>query len=197
MNTVNDGRPDITVFPGVYPPSEDTYLLLDSLDIMENDSFLEVGCGTGLISITVAKRTNSVVCIDSSIDAVQNTQENLRRNRLHHRCHIIESDLLCALSPSAKFSLIVFNPPYLPDDEDHTSLDHALVGGETGVEITQRFIGQAVEHLVSGGRVYVVVSSLANVDSIRKTMSGHGLAVELVSEESMFFEKIQVLKGVL
>jgi release factor glutamine methyltransferase len=194
---VDDEQLDITVFPGVYPPSEDTYLLLDSLMIGEDDSFLEVGCGTGLISITVARKANRVVCIDSSIDAVQNTLENLRRNRLHQRCHIIESDLLSALSSSAKFSLIVFNPPYLPDDEDLTDLDHALVGGESGVEITQRFIGQAVKHLMGGGRIYVVVSSLANVDSIRRTMIEYGLAVETVSEESMFFEKIQVLKGTL
>jgi len=197
VSIVDDGRPDIIVFPGVYPPSEDTYLLLDALDIRDDDSFLEVGCGTGFISVTVARRINNAVCIDTSLDAVLNTQENLRRNNLHRKCHVIESDLLDALSPSAKFSLIVFNPPYLPDDDEDTDLDHALVGGETGVEITQRFIEQAIEHLTSEGRVYVVVSSLANIDSIFQTMVKHRLTIDTVSEEPMFFEKIQVLRGTL
>jgi release factor glutamine methyltransferase len=190
-------RPEITVFSGVYPPSEDTYLLLDSLDIRKEDTFLEVGCGTGVISVSVAGQIERVVCLDSSFDAVRNTKENLRRNNISHRCHVIEADLLSALSPSVKFSLIVFNPPYLPQDETHTDLDQALVGGETGTETTQRFIRQAVEHLLKNGRVYVVVSSLANIDSIQQTMIDSGLSVGIVSEASLFFEKIQVLRGVL
>lgn len=197
MRRVDDEIPDIVVFPGVYPPSEDTYLLLDSLDIRQEDSFLEIGCGTGFITINVARKTHSVVCIDISLDAVKNTFENLKRNNLSERCHIIQSDLLGALSPSVKFSLIVFNPPYLPEDQYVTELDHSFVGGETGIELTIRFINQAVEHLMEKGRIYVVVSNLANIDSIQRKMIDCGLDVALISEESMFFEKIQVLKGTL
>jgi hypothetical protein len=48
-----------------------------------------------------------------------------------------------------------------------------------------------------GGRVYVVVSTLADHEAIQKTMEACGLLVEKVSEEPMFFEKIQVLMGTL
>jgi len=194
---VDKDRPNITVFPGVYPPSEDTYLLLDSLDIRKDDEFLEVGCGAGLITLTAAKKAHSIVSVDSSFDAVHNTLENLKRNDLHNNYHVIESDLLGALAPSAKFSLIVFNPPYLPQDGEHSDLDHALVGGQTGTELTQRFVRQAVDHLLRGGRIFVVVSNLANIELIRKTMTECGFMVEAVSEESLFFEKIQVLRGIL
>lgn len=194
---VNDDRPNITVFPGVYPPSEDTYLLLDALDIKQNDVFLEVGCGAGLITLVAAKRTSSIVSVDSSFEAVHNTLENLKRNDLYYNCHVVESDLLGALAPSVKFSLIVFNPPYLPQDDEHTDQDHALVGGQTGTELTQRFVKQAADHLLRGGRIFVVVSNLAAIESIRKTMIECGFTVEMVSEESLFFEKIQVLRGIL
>ena len=187
----------IIVYPDVYPPSEDTYLLLDALEIKSDDVFLEIGCGAGLITMTVSKKSRSVVSVDSSFDAVHNTVENLRSNNLYYNCHVFEADLLSAITPSAKFSLIVFNPPYLPQDDDHTDLDHALIGGLKGTELTQRFIRQAVEHLVIGGRVFVVVSNLTDIDLIRETMRECGLSVETVSEASMFFEKIQVLKGVL
>ena len=194
---MDDERYDITVFSSVYPPSEDTYLLLDAIEFRPDDLFLEVGCGAGLITLAAAKRTRSVVGIDSSLEAVQNTLENLRRNDLYHNYHIIESDLLGAIAPAVKFSLIVFNPPYLPQDDEHTDLDHSLVGGQMGTELTKRFIRQAVEHLESEGRMFVVVSSLADIDSIRKTMIECGLEVELVSEKPLFFEKIQVLRGIL
>ena len=194
---VDEDRPNIIVFPGVYPPSEDTYLLIDALDIRQDDVFLEVGCGAGLISLTAAKHTCNIVSVDSSLEAVRNTLENLQRNDLSNNCHIVESDLLGALAPSAKFSLIVFNPPYLPQDDEYTDLDHALVGGQTGTELTVRFVKQAVDHLVSGGRIYVVVSNLANKESIQKTMIECGFVVETVSEKPLFFEKIQVLRGIL
>ena len=194
---VDEDRPNITVFPGVYPPSEDTYLLLDSLDIKQDDEFLEVGCGAGLITLTAAKKTRSIVSVDSSFEAVRNTLENLKKNNLYNDCHVIEADLFGAFSPSVKFSLIVFNPPYLPLDNEHTNLDHALVGGQVGTELTERFVKQAARHLLRGGRVYVVVSNLANIDSIRKTMIECGFVVDTVSEESLFFEKIQVLRGIL
>jgi release factor glutamine methyltransferase len=197
VKKVDDEKHNITVFPGVYPPSEDTYLLLDAIAIRPDDVFLEVGCGAGLITLAAAKRTRSVVSIDSSFEAVHNTLENLKRNDLYNTCHVIESDLLCAIAPTVKFSLIIFNPPYLPQDDERTNLDHALIGGQTGTELTRRFIKQAVGHLVSGGRVFVIVSNLADADSVRKAMNECGLVVDAVSEKSLFFEKIQVLRGVL
>ncbi len=188
---------DFTVFSGVYPPSGDTYLLLDSIEVGSNDMFLEVGCGAGLITLKGAREARSAVAVDVSLDAVRNTKENLRRVGLEHKCVVFQSDLLTSLNSLAKFSLIVFNPPYLPADDMSTSLDHALIGGETGAEVTRRFIPQAVEHLVRDGRLFVVVSTLADSDSIRSKMSECGLRVEMVSEEPLFFEKIQVLKGTL
>jgi len=194
---VGSDKPSIIVFPGVYPPSEDTYLLLDALDIRQEDVFLEVGCGAGLITLTAARQTQNVVSVDSSFEAVHNTLENLKRFDLSNNCQIIESDLLGALAPSTKFSMIVFNPPYLPQDDEHTTLDHALIGGQTGTELTQRFVRQAAEHLLREGRVFVVVSNLSNVDSIRETMIACGFMIDTVAEESLFFEKIQVLRGIL
>ncbi len=197
MRILDEGRPDIIVFPGVYPPSEDTYLLLDSLDIKVDDTFLEVGCGAGLITVAATKLAHRVVGIDSAYDAVRNTWENLRRNDLSRNCHVVEADLLTAFAPTVRFSVIVFNPPYLPQDDEHTELDHALVGGQMGIELTQRFVRQAVSHLLEGGRVFVVVSNLANIEAIKQTMVDCGFTVTAVSEASLFFEKIQVLRGIL
>lgn len=197
MTTVDDEQHEITIFSGVYPPSEDTYLLFDAIDIKPEDEFLEIGCGAGLITLNAAVKAHSVMGIDSSLEAVRNTLENLRRNDLCNNCNVIESDLLGALAPTVKFSLIVFNPPYLPQDDEHTGLDHALIGGQTGTELTLRFIRQAVGHLTSKGRMFLVVSSLSDIDSIREAMTECGLSVDVVSEKSLFFEKIQVLRGIL
>jgi release factor glutamine methyltransferase len=180
---------------GVYPPAEDTYLLLDAIELESTDSFLEVGCGAGLISMAAAEVAKSVVAIDISLNAVRNTIENMRLNSITERSGIIQSDLLGALARDARFSVIAFNPPYLPEDDSVTEMDHAFVGGGSGVELTERFILQAISHLERNGRIYIVVSSLADIERISDFMESQGLKVNSIAEASLFFESIRVLQG--
>ncbi|TFH09985.1 MAG: methyltransferase domain-containing protein [Candidatus Thorarchaeota archaeon] len=187
---------DFDVLEGVYPPEADTYLLLDAIAIDSMDSVLDVGCGAGLASLIAATKAKRVVSIDISFLAVRNTSENLRRNGLEQNVSVLQSDLFIGLSNEAKFTMIMFNPPYLPADEMNTTMDHALIGGAEGSELTERFLKEAASHMVHNGRLYVVISSLENNDAIIKAFNENNFQVEQVNEISLFFEKIQVLKGI-
>ncbi len=46
--------PDISIIecPYVYPPKEDTFLLLKNIDVGPGEPVLEMGCGTGLITVS-------------------------------------------------------------------------------------------------------------------------------------------------
>ena len=187
---------DLVVFEGVYPPSEDSYLLLDSVRFRSDDIVLDVGCGAGLMTLAAATRVKRVLSIDISLEAVKNTKENLKQNNLGHNVSLIQSNLLSPFSQNTKFSLIFFNPPYLPEDEDSTDIDHAFVGGVRGIELTERFISEATQHLIKGGRIYVVVSSLSDIDGVISTLEENDFDIFHEKETSMFFEKIQVLRGV-
>ena len=46
---------DIAEDPEVYPPSDDSILLIESLDVVPGEKVLEVGCGSGVVSIHCAK----------------------------------------------------------------------------------------------------------------------------------------------
>ncbi|UCH04705.1 MAG: methyltransferase [Candidatus Thorarchaeota archaeon] len=179
----------------VYPPSDDTYLLLDAIELGPSDSFLEIGCGSGLLSVAAARTSRRVVATDISLEAVRNTRENLIRNSLDHRCSVIQSDLLSAIDPNSKFSIIAFNPPYLPKDEHTSDMDRALVGGTVGVEMTERFLSEVSSYLESQGSVYVVASSLADLERVEAAMLKNGLRVERTATKRLFFEILQVLRG--
>lgn len=188
---------DFILFDDVYPPSEDTFLLLDSIDVSKDDTVLEVGCGSGFITVNLCKIVEKMVALDISLDAVRNTQENLRRNNLFHKCELIQSNLLNGLDTKCKFSVIIFNSPYLPKDNFETKMDRSLVGGSVGTEVTERFIHESVMHLQHNGSLYVVVSSLADISRVRQILCQNGFQITTVAEENGFFETLYVLKGVL
>ena len=194
---VGDFGLDLTVYPGVYPPSDDSYLLIDSIEFQPDDVVLDVGCGSGLVSLVSAMKVNQVIALDVSLDAVRNTKENLKRNCLEHNCDVIQSDLLSALAFEAEFSKITFNPPYLPEDEEKTEMDHALVGGRKGTELTERFIRTARKHLSSEGELYIVASSLSDVQHVRSVIENVGLKASVVAKKPLFFERLYVLRGVV
>jgi len=187
---------EFDVFDGVYAPAADTYLLLDAISIKPTDIVLDVGCGAGMGTLVAASKAQCVVSVDISLQAVRNTSENLRRNKLEYNTAVLQTDLFTGLSREKKFSLIMFNPPYLPADDMSTDMDHALIGGEEGSELTERFVKEAAHHITKNGQLYVVVSTLADTEAINRSFEDNNFQVEHVNETQLFFEKIQVLKGI-
>ncbi|MBK7389462.1 MAG: methyltransferase [Bacteroidia bacterium] len=84
----------------------------DNLDL-QNKKVLEIGSGSGLISLVAASKSAIVTAIDLNPDAVFCTQQNANRNNLSINC--ILSDLFQSL-PQTKFNVILVNPPYFPQN---------------------------------------------------------------------------------
>lgn len=70
--------PDIVIEedPDVYPPSEDSIFLIRSLDIRPGESVLEIGCGSGIVSLHCAKAGATVTAGDINPVAVELTKRN-------------------------------------------------------------------------------------------------------------------------
>ena len=73
---------------------------------------LDFGCGTGILGIACIKLgAQSVVAIDNDEWAIQNTQENAKRNRVHHRMVIRLGSV--SVIPRQKFDLTMANIDFL------------------------------------------------------------------------------------
>ncbi len=170
----------------VYDPAEDTFQLLEAIQVDAGDRVLEVGTGCGVIALECARQGASVVCTDVNPHAVKVVQENIRVNkgRLKGSICVREGDLFAALDASECFDVIIFNPPYLPTGDGErvdTWFDCAVDGGATGLEVTKQFLKDVKEHLWDTGCVYVVVSSLADEQEFRRYAASGGLKYEVVS----------------
>lgn len=178
---------DIAEDPEVYPPSDDSILLIESLDVIPREKVLEVGCGSGVVSIHCAKNGCYVTAVDVNPRAVELARRNSVANGTDIR--VLESDVYGNVD--SVFDTIVFNLPYLPVDEEGL-LAKAWSGGPDGLGPLPRLLEGAPDHLIPGGRVVVVVSSLTEPRALEEALEGY--EVRTIGEQRLFFERLSVLE---
>lgn len=182
-------RPELLIGddPEVYPPSEDSILLIQSLDIKPGERVLEIGCGSGVVSIHCALEGALVCCGDINPRAVSLTKKNAETNGAAIIVRI--TDVYSAFPE--KFDTVIFNLPYLPVEEEGL-LARSWSGGPDGLGPLPELLAHAPEHLNEGGRVIIVVSSLMDQGRLKATLGNR--PVKTLGELSLFFEKLSVLE---
>jgi release factor glutamine methyltransferase len=153
------------VNPHVLIPRADTEILIEKalskINARDHTEILDLGCGTGVIGITIAleRSLSRVTLIDQSQHAIQNTKANQMLHQVTNTM-IQKSDWFSTLDQT-KFDVILSNPPYLEDNDPHLSqglkdepLD-ALVSGPTGIEAIQYIIENAKNHIKPSGWLFI------------------------------------------
>lgn len=190
----------IATHADVYPPLEDTHLLLRALALeapaLAGRRALEMGPGSGLVALTAARAGARVTAVDLNPEACRLTRRNARDNGLADRVALVRGDLWGPLRPGVRFDLVLFNPPYLPAaGEDHVEgpMDLALHGGGSGIDVSARFLEGLPDHLAPGGKALLLLSSLADTAPLQALAAGAGLAWREVVEERFFYERLFVV----
>lgn len=144
----------------VLDPRPDTETLVEwALDVVPASSpstqrVVDVGTGSGAIALAL-KHTRpqwDVTAVDVSADALAVALANAQRLGLVVRG--VQSSWL--ESVEGLFDLIVSNPPYIAEEDDHLpALQHeptlALTSGVDGLDAIRTLIQQAPTHLRAGG----------------------------------------------
>jgi len=181
----------IGLHPLVYEPAEDSFLLAESMAVCGGDRVLDVGTGTGILALLASKRASRVVGVDVNPMAVELAAENARLNGIPNAV-FLEGDLFGPVE--GRFDLIVFNPPYLPVQEEGL-LERSWSGGERGMEVLERFLSGVDGHLEKGGRVLTLVSSLNDLDYVKGVFREHGLSFAVLSERKIPFEMLYAVQS--
>lgn len=157
-------------FPTVYPPSEDSFLLLDAVErdweVIKTagpGKVVEMGCGTGLVAAALACNMEpepEILCIDSNSQALECVNETFKMNDLKTPSTLL-SDLF-EKHDASKINVIIFNPPYVPSTNiqlaNSQGIDKAWAGGENGSVIIKKFIEQAIPLLADeSSLIYIVI----------------------------------------
>lgn len=181
----------LTVCRDVYPPSEDTYLLLDGVSSRRMDVALEVGSGTGIAALKMAGNSSFVVASDIDPKAAYCTKLNARKNGLSSIIDVVVGDLLSPFR-DCSFDLIAFNPPYLPTEDK----DVRWSGGPSGREVLDRFIDEVHSRLKGGGVLLLVQSTLSGVGETLGRLRSKGMRADVVQLVKVgLFEELVLIEA--
>ena len=145
------------------PETEELVELIFAENPETNLSVLDIGTGSGAIALALAKNRPdwSVTAADISQDALELAMENAKAQDLN--LSFINSD--CFSEISAKYDIIVSNPPYISHEDQeevglnvlHSEPHLALFADEDGLAIYRRIAEYSKDYLNDGGKIYLEI----------------------------------------
>ena len=174
--------------PTVYEAAEDSELLLEAAleEVNEDDVVIEIGAGSGFVAEKLVDKCKFLVVTDINPYAARACREK--------RLEVVIADLFRGIK--GKFSLILFNPPYLELEEEEKLgdwIEKAIDGGKHGIEVSVEFLRQARDRLSENGRVILIATSL-NFEKLEGKIKELGYSYEILKRRKLFFEELYALK---
>lgn len=173
----------------IYAPREDSFLLQKHVKKYAfGRTVLDMGTGSGILAEEALKYSDYVVAADINPKCIKRINEKFHGNDC---IYAVQSDLF--ENVKGKFGLIIFNPPYLPEDkrEDPESA-RATTGGKQGWEIIERFLKGAKNHLEKDGKILLLFSSLTNKEKVGKLIRENNFTFKQIDSEKLAFEELYV-----
>ena len=154
---------------GIYQPAPDsnTSFVIRHLPKFADQSVLEIGAVSGVISITLARRRNTVTATTANERSLKVVRENAKINQVG--LTLVESDIFENLSPIQRFDCILFNAPY----EEAASHDSSI----------QRFLEQSSEYLKPRGRIFLSIETFENLKKVKEIMSKQKLVGNTIGKD--------------
>ena len=146
-----------------------TDLLLKALPEEMSGDILDLGCGWGVIGISVARKwpETRVTMADVNLRALELSRENARKNRAEVTC--VESDGMTALQ-GKKFDAVITNPPI-----------------RAGKQVIYRMFAEAAEALKPDGTLMLVIRKQQGAESCMKYLATLFNKVEKISKSGGFW----------
>ncbi|MDP4240260.1 MAG: peptide chain release factor N(5)-glutamine methyltransferase [Bacteroidota bacterium] len=167
-------------------PRPETEELVDWIRNENNNcaelKILDIGTGSGCIAIALKHEfTNSIVdAFDISLKALETAQSNADRNKL--KINFTEVDILNASDFTAKWDIIISNPPYVTEKEKSDMLPNVLdyephlalfVPNNDPLLFYRKIAEFARQHLHPNGKLYFEINREAGKPCI-ELLSGLG-----------------------
>jgi len=182
-HVIKYGDIEIVVNDKVFTPNSDltystaqTIHYLNNLDLKEKD-VLDMGCGTGVIGIScLSMGARHVTFSDVSMDAIENTKNNLKLNNFLNKSEIVQSDLFEKIE--GKFDFIFANLPISND------LWAPLID-QTTETLAEKFLQSIKLFIKENGKIIINWASFASLEQIEKYLNENDFKFKKIEQREL------------
>jgi release factor glutamine methyltransferase len=188
---VLDFEEQLVLFDTVFWEPDDTKSLRDVIRVtplVKGKDVLEIGTGSGLISLCCAKAgANRVVATDINPNAVANARYNAQRlgfaDCIEVR-QVAKSDpgAYAVLKSGEKFDVIISNPPW--EDRRPTSIGKYALDDE-GFALMRSILKDLKTRLNPGGRAFLAYGCVSAIKTLKKLAPEYGLAYQVFDNRKL------------
>ena len=185
-------------------PRADTEILVEQckfiLKDLETPKILDIGTGSGAISVTLAKEfpKSSVLGADISSEALEVAVENRRMNSVEKNLKFIKSDVFSNIK-DVDFDMIISNPPYIPQEEYEGLMPEvklhepkgALTDKGDGYYFYDKISKEAPKHLKDGGYLAFEVGYNQSQE-VSKMMAKSGFNIVAIVKDYGGIERVVI-----
>ena len=183
---------EVIVYPEVFPPhfTISTKLLLDYINSIDlkGKKVLELGCGSGIISLLAASKGALVTASDINKTALEALEKASIKNALP--VQIINSNLFDKLHEKL-FDYIIINPPYYPKAPKNDK-QHAWFCGEN-FEYFEKLFEQLPSY-IEHSEVLMILSEDCDLEKISTIAQQYDLKFKKVLEKKVMTETNYIFK---
>lgn len=184
---------EVLVYPEVFPPhlTMSTKILLNYLKTknLKNKNLLELGCGSGIISMFTAHCGALVTASDINRIALNALIESSEKNNLPIK--VVYSDLLDELA-GYQFDYIIINPPYYPKQPSNIK-ESAWYCGEN-FEYFEKLFQQLPQFLNKSNNILMILSEDCALETIKHIAMKNNLILDCILEKKVVKETNYIFK---
>ncbi len=152
----------LTLTPSVFAPSKTSLVLADALEVNPGEIVIDVGCGSGVLSLVAARLdAGKVYGCDLSEDAVRAARDNARRLGLEDRTEFRVGNLLEPVA-DVRADVVIGDVSGIPDAVAEVTgwFPEGRGGGPTGAELPVAMLESMGDCLKRGGRLYLPTGTI-------------------------------------
>ncbi len=180
------GSIELNIPSGIHPIFDSSIHLANIIDIMPGDRVLDLGCGSGILSIAAAKKgADLIISTDIDEEAIKTTMSNASLNGCSHKITTLRGSWYGPLKDTVhekgniKFDVIMATPPQTPGPYDFGP----RYGGPDGIRHFLPIIEGAPLFLDPvRGRLWLIAISLVDMAAIMGLLKKRFQVVSVVDK---------------
>ncbi len=176
---------DLLLGPHTFRPSTISMLLAEAMVIEDDAKVIDIGCGSGVLSIVAAKLGAKLVYgTDAAEGTVEVATANAEAQGVGDRVKFFQSDMFDSIPDDGMADVVIGDVSGIPDDFATVSgwFPSGLAGGPTGAELPMRMLEEAKRLLRKGGKLFLPTGSLQDETSIVDKAKSAFSSIKMLTE---------------